>query len=31
VLRSRIGSPTGDELETALSELVKIAEDRWSR
>jgi 2-oxo-4-hydroxy-4-carboxy--5-ureidoimidazoline (OHCU) decarboxylase len=31
VLRSRIGSPMGDELETALSELVKIAEDRWSR
>ncbi|HEY2935900.1 MAG TPA: 2-oxo-4-hydroxy-4-carboxy-5-ureidoimidazoline decarboxylase [Gaiellaceae bacterium] len=31
VLRSRIGNPTEDELETALSELVKIAEDRWSR
>jgi len=31
VLRLRIGSPMGDELETALSELVKIAEDRWSR
>ena len=31
VLRSRIGNPTADELETALSELVRIAEDRWSR
>lgn len=31
VLRSRIGNPTGDELETALTELVMIAEDRWSR
>ena len=31
VLRSRIGNPTPDELETALSELVRIAEDRWSR
>jgi len=31
VLRARIGNPTEDELETALSELVRIAEDRWSR
>ena len=31
VLRARIGNPTDDELETALSELVRIAEDRWSR
>ena len=31
VLRSRIGRPTGDELETALGELVAIAEDRWRR
>jgi 2-oxo-4-hydroxy-4-carboxy--5-ureidoimidazoline (OHCU) decarboxylase len=31
VLRSRIGRPTRDELETALDELVAIAEDRWSR
>ena len=29
VLKSRIGRPTGDELETALDELVAIAEDRW--
>lgn len=29
VLRSRIGRPTGVELETALDELVSIAEDRW--
>ena len=31
VLRSRIGRPTADELETALRELVRIAEDRWMR
>ena len=31
VLRSRIGRPTDDELETALDELVAIAEDRWRR
>jgi 2-oxo-4-hydroxy-4-carboxy--5-ureidoimidazoline (OHCU) decarboxylase len=31
VLRARIGNPTAEELETALSELVSIAEDRWSR
>jgi 2-oxo-4-hydroxy-4-carboxy--5-ureidoimidazoline (OHCU) decarboxylase len=30
VLRERLPNPTGDELETALSELVSIAEDRWS-
>ncbi len=30
VLRARIGNPTEDELETALGELVAIAEDRWS-
>jgi 2-oxo-4-hydroxy-4-carboxy--5-ureidoimidazoline (OHCU) decarboxylase len=30
VLRSRIGNPTEQELETALGELVAIAEDRWS-
>ncbi len=29
VLRSRIGRPTDEELETALGELVAIAEDRW--
>ncbi len=29
VLQSRIGNPTGEELETALGELVAIAEDRW--
>ena len=29
VLRARIDNPTGEELETALSELVAIAEDRW--
>jgi 2-oxo-4-hydroxy-4-carboxy--5-ureidoimidazoline (OHCU) decarboxylase len=29
VLRSRIDNPTGEELETALDELVAIAEDRW--
>ena len=31
VLRSRIGNPTDVELETALDELVAIAEDRWAR
>ena len=31
VLRSRIGNPTDDELETALGELVAIAVDRWRR
>ena len=30
VLKSRIANPTERELETALSELVAIAEDRWS-
>jgi 2-oxo-4-hydroxy-4-carboxy--5-ureidoimidazoline (OHCU) decarboxylase len=30
VLKSRIANPTEQELETALSELVSIAEDRWS-
>jgi 2-oxo-4-hydroxy-4-carboxy--5-ureidoimidazoline (OHCU) decarboxylase len=29
VLRARIGRPTDEELETALGELVAIAEDRW--
>ncbi len=29
VLRSRIGRSTDEELETALDELVAIAEDRW--
>jgi 2-oxo-4-hydroxy-4-carboxy--5-ureidoimidazoline (OHCU) decarboxylase len=29
VLKSRIGNPTAEELETALDELVAIAEDRW--
>src|SRR5882672_4557987 len=29
VLRARIGRTTGEELETALGELVAIAEDRW--
>jgi 2-oxo-4-hydroxy-4-carboxy--5-ureidoimidazoline (OHCU) decarboxylase len=29
VLRSRIDHPTDQELETALDELVAIAEDRW--
>jgi len=29
VLRSRLDNPTGQELETALDELVAIAEDRW--
>ena len=31
VLRSRLDNPTGVELETALDELVAIAEDRWRR
>jgi len=31
VLKSRIGRSTGDELETALDELVAIAQDRWRR
>ena len=31
VLRVRIENPTDDELETALGELVAIAEDRWRR
>ena len=31
VLRSRIDNATPDELETALGELVAIAEDRWVR
>jgi 2-oxo-4-hydroxy-4-carboxy--5-ureidoimidazoline (OHCU) decarboxylase len=31
LLRSRIGNPTAEELETALGELVAIAEDRWRR
>ena len=31
VLRSRIDRPTGEELETALGQLVSIAEDRWRR
>ncbi|MBI4172128.1 MAG: 2-oxo-4-hydroxy-4-carboxy-5-ureidoimidazoline decarboxylase [Actinobacteria bacterium] len=31
VLRSRLERPTGAELETALGELVAIAEDRWRR
>ena len=31
VLRERIDRPTADELETALGELVAIAEDRWRR
>jgi len=29
VLKSRIDNPTDQELETALDELVAIAEDRW--
>jgi 2-oxo-4-hydroxy-4-carboxy--5-ureidoimidazoline (OHCU) decarboxylase len=29
VLRARIGYPTDEERETALGELVAIAEDRW--
>ena len=31
VLRARIDNPTDAELETALDELVAIAEDRWRR
>jgi 2-oxo-4-hydroxy-4-carboxy--5-ureidoimidazoline (OHCU) decarboxylase len=31
VLKARIGNDTGVELETALDELVAIAEDRWAR
>ncbi len=31
VLRARIDRPTEAELETALDELVSIAEDRWER
>jgi len=31
VLRARIDNPTDQELETALDELVAIAEDRWRR
>jgi 2-oxo-4-hydroxy-4-carboxy--5-ureidoimidazoline (OHCU) decarboxylase len=31
VLKSRIDRTTADELETALDELVAIAEDRWRR
>ena len=31
VLRRRIGNQTKQELETALGELVAIAEDRWRR
>ena len=31
VLRSRIDNPTDQELETALDELVAIAQDRWRR
>ena len=31
VLRARIDNPTDEELETALDELVAIAEDRWRR
>ena len=31
VLRARIGRSTGEELDTALGELVAIAEDRWRR
>jgi 2-oxo-4-hydroxy-4-carboxy--5-ureidoimidazoline (OHCU) decarboxylase len=31
VLRSRIDNPTDEELDTALGELVAIAEDRWRR
>jgi 2-oxo-4-hydroxy-4-carboxy-5-ureidoimidazoline decarboxylase len=31
VLRARIDRPTDQELETALGELVAIAEDRWVR
>jgi len=31
VLRARLGRTRADELDTALSELVAIAKDRWSR
>ena len=31
VLRARVDNPTDQELETALDELVSIAEDRWRR
>jgi 2-oxo-4-hydroxy-4-carboxy--5-ureidoimidazoline (OHCU) decarboxylase len=31
VLRSRIDNPTDQELDTAVGELVAIAEDRWRR
>jgi OHCU decarboxylase len=31
LLRVRITNPTDQELETALSELVAIADDRWRR
>ena len=31
VLRARIDRPSDEELETALDELVAIAEDRWRR
>ena len=31
VLRSRLDNPTAQELDTALGELVAIAEDRWRR
>jgi 2-oxo-4-hydroxy-4-carboxy--5-ureidoimidazoline (OHCU) decarboxylase len=31
VLRSRLDNPTEQELETALDELVAIAQDRWRR
>ena len=31
VLRGRIGRPREDELDTAVGELVAIAEDRWRR
>jgi 2-oxo-4-hydroxy-4-carboxy--5-ureidoimidazoline (OHCU) decarboxylase len=31
VLRARIGNPTERELDTALGELVAIAQDRWRR
>jgi 2-oxo-4-hydroxy-4-carboxy--5-ureidoimidazoline (OHCU) decarboxylase len=31
VLRSRIANPTEQELDTALGELVAIAQDRWRR
>jgi 2-oxo-4-hydroxy-4-carboxy--5-ureidoimidazoline (OHCU) decarboxylase len=31
VLRERLPNPTSEELETALSELVAIAQDRWRR